>query len=162
MVWGCFSYYGVETLVIVRGTVNSQTYCTILRNEMLRTLWSFYGMYLCYFQDDNGSCHVSEATMQWYADNNIHRLDWSAHSPALSPIEHLWDKLDRRVGPREMRPNVTVQLSEMLQEEWRRIPTEVLHKLVESLARYCKRWFHGFVKGNNSQTNILDKCPITF
>ena len=76
--------------------------------------------------------------MQWYADNNIHRLDWSAHSPALSPIEHLWDELDRRVRPREMRPIVTVQLSEMLQEEWRRIPMDVLHKLVESLTGWLQ------------------------
>ncbi|KAJ4429941.1 hypothetical protein ANN_22145 [Periplaneta americana] len=85
-------------------------------------------------QLDNGCWpHVSAATMQWYADNNVHRLDWPAQSPDLNPIEHLWDELDRRLRSREMRPTSIVQLSAMLQEEWRRIPVDILHKLVESM-----------------------------
>ncbi|KAJ4428261.1 hypothetical protein ANN_24278 [Periplaneta americana] len=85
-------------------------------------------------QLDNGSWpHVSAATMQWYADNNVHRLDWPAQSPDLNPIEHLWVELDRRLRSREMRPISIVQLSAMLQEEWRRIPVDILHKLVESM-----------------------------
>ncbi|KAJ4438404.1 hypothetical protein ANN_14349 [Periplaneta americana] len=77
--------------------------------------------------------HVSAATMQWYADNHVYRLDWPAQSSDLNPIEHLWDELDRRLRSREMRPTYVVQLSAMLQEEWRRIPVDILHKLVESM-----------------------------
>ena len=66
MVWRCFSSYGVGLLVVIRGTMNSQEYCTIIMdNEMLSTLWHLYVMDPCYFQDDNDCCHVSEATMQW-------------------------------------------------------------------------------------------------
>ncbi|KAJ4444272.1 hypothetical protein ANN_06064 [Periplaneta americana] len=54
-------------------------------------------------------------------------------SPDLNPIEHLWDELHRRLRSREMRPTSTVQLSVMLQEEWQRIPVDILHKLVESM-----------------------------
>ncbi|KAJ4432655.1 hypothetical protein ANN_21278 [Periplaneta americana] len=57
-------------------------------------------------------------------DNNVHRLDWPAQSPDLNPIE-------RRLRSREMRPTSIVQLSAMLEEEWRRIPVGILHKLVE-------------------------------
>ncbi|KAJ4450954.1 hypothetical protein ANN_02389 [Periplaneta americana] len=86
-------------------------------------------------QLDNGSWpHVSAATMQWYADNNVHRLDWPAQSPDLNPIEHLWAELDWRLRSWEMRPTSIVQLSAMLQEEWRRIPVDILHKLVESIS----------------------------
>ncbi|KAJ8888890.1 hypothetical protein PR048_008384 [Dryococelus australis] len=46
----------------------------------------FYGMDPRYFQDDNARCHVSSATMRWYADN---------------PIEHLWGELDSRVRARQ-------------------------------------------------------------
>ncbi|KAJ4445220.1 hypothetical protein ANN_07021 [Periplaneta americana] len=54
-------------------------------------------------------------------------------SPDLNPIEHLWVELDRRLRSREMRPTSIGQLSAMLQEEWRRIPVDILHKLVESM-----------------------------
>ncbi|KAJ4434418.1 hypothetical protein ANN_22980 [Periplaneta americana] len=73
------------------------------------------------------------ATMQRYADNNVHRFDWPARSPDLNPIEHLWAELDRRLRSREMRPASIVQLNAILQEEWLRIPVDILQKLVESM-----------------------------
>ncbi|KAJ8891751.1 hypothetical protein PR048_004304 [Dryococelus australis] len=76
MVWGCFTAFGVGPLVFVRGSMNTEAYCNILDNEMLPTLWRFYEMDPCYFQGDNARCQVSRATMQWFADNNVRRLDW--------------------------------------------------------------------------------------
>ncbi|KAJ8866970.1 hypothetical protein PR048_032832 [Dryococelus australis] len=73
------------------------------------------------------------ATMQWYADNNVRRLDWPTQSPDLDPIEHLWDEFDRRVRARQARPKYIAQLMEWFQEEWRRIPVDVLQTLVESM-----------------------------
>ncbi|KAJ8876036.1 hypothetical protein PR048_023944 [Dryococelus australis] len=70
------------------------------------------------FADDNARCHVSRATMQWYADNNVRRLDCPVQSPDLNPIEHLRDGLDRRVRTRQARPESIAQLMEWLQEEW--------------------------------------------
>ncbi|KAJ8866854.1 hypothetical protein PR048_032715 [Dryococelus australis] len=129
----CFMAFGVGPLVFVRGSMNTEAYCNTLCNEMLPTLWRFYGMDPCYFQDDNARCHVSRATMQWYADSNVRRLDWPAQSPDLNPIEYLWDELDLRVRARQARSKSAVQLMEWLQEEWRRIPVYVLQTLVESM-----------------------------
>ncbi|KAJ8865613.1 hypothetical protein PR048_033133 [Dryococelus australis] len=129
----CFTAFGVGPLVFVRGSMNTEAYCNILDNEMLPTLWCFYGMEPCYFQDGNSRCHVPRVTMQWYADNNVRRLDWATQSLDLNPIEHLWNKLDRRVRARQARPKSIAQLMEWLQEEWRRIPVDVLQTLVESM-----------------------------
>ncbi|KAJ8870491.1 hypothetical protein PR048_029514 [Dryococelus australis] len=63
----------------------------------------------------------------------VRRLDWPVQSPDLNPIEHLWDELDRRVRARQARPKSIAQLMECLQEEWRRIPVDVLQTLVESM-----------------------------
>ncbi|KAJ8879830.1 hypothetical protein PR048_020447 [Dryococelus australis] len=83
--------------------------------------------------DGNARCHVSRATMQWYADNNVRILDRPAQSPDLNPIKHLWDELYRRVRARQARPKYISQLVEWLQEKWRRIPVDVLQTLVENM-----------------------------
>ncbi|KAJ8866023.1 hypothetical protein PR048_033547 [Dryococelus australis] len=129
----CFTAFGVGPLVFVRGSMNTEAYCNILDNEMLPTLWRFYGMDPCYFQEVNARYHVSRATMQWYAENNVRRLDWPAQSSDINPIEHLWDELDRRVRARQARPKSIAHFMEWLQEDWRRIPVDVLQTLVESM-----------------------------
>ncbi|KAJ8874199.1 hypothetical protein PR048_025041 [Dryococelus australis] len=54
-------------------------------------------------------------------------------SPDLNPIEHIWDELDRRVRACQAQPISIAQLMEWLREEWRRIPVDVQHTLVESM-----------------------------
>ncbi|KAJ8883801.1 hypothetical protein PR048_015656 [Dryococelus australis] len=102
-------------------------------NFAIIALWGTYGMDLRFFQDDNARCHVSRATMQLYAENNVRRLDWPAQSPDLNSIEHLWNELNRRMRARQARPKSIAQLMDWLQEEWRRIPVDVLQTLVESM-----------------------------
>ncbi|KAJ8869795.1 hypothetical protein PR048_028803 [Dryococelus australis] len=80
-------------------------------------------------------------------------------TPDLNPIEHLWDKLDCRVRAHQMRPKSIAQLMEWLQEEWQRIPVDVLQTLVESMldrvdAVLAARGTSGASQCNNVPTGL--------
>lgn len=79
--------------------------------------------------------HVARVCQQFLTNSNIHPLDWPAFSPDLSPIEHLWDKLDRRVRTRPNAPTNHVQLTHALHEEWNNIPMAMINTLVNSMHR---------------------------
>ena len=49
------------------------------------------------FQQDSARCHISRVAMNFLNDNHIRTLPWSALSPDLNSIEHLWDEFGRRV-----------------------------------------------------------------
>jgi hypothetical protein len=56
-------------------------------------------------------------------------MDWPARSPALNPIEVLWDESERRLRSRPKRPT---SLTALL-EKWAAIPPETFTHLVETL-----------------------------
>ena len=64
--------------------------------------------------------------------NNVNVLDWPARLPDLSPIEHMWDMLGRRVNKRHDL-NSLADLERALHQKWRRIPVYDVNKLINSL-----------------------------
>ena len=59
--------------------------------------------------------------------------------PYMSPIEHLWDHLDRQIRRRQ-NPSVTTQeMTQALVEEWRYIPADIIRHLTTSVTRRVSR-----------------------
>ena len=85
------------------------------------------------FQEDNAPCHVGKYATWWRQTHGIDCLPWPAQSPDLNPIEHLWDHLNRQVRKRTPLPTSLPKLEAALQEEWARIPVEVVRKLYRSV-----------------------------
>ena len=70
--------------------------------------------------------------------NHIRVLPWPALSPDLSPIEHLWDELGRRVHHRQNPPETLQELRDVLVDEWNNIPQAFFQRLIGSMRRRCE------------------------
>jgi hypothetical protein len=67
------------------------------------------------FQQDNARPHTALLITVFLTANNINTLPWSSLSPDLNAIEHIWDKLDRRLRARANAPTTPNELFIALQ-----------------------------------------------
>ena len=88
------------------------------------------------FQQDKEFPHVAHHTMNFLQANNVNVLNWPAKSPDISPIEHLWGHLGRKVRERN-NVNSAMDLERALHQEWNRIPMAVIRTLITSMRRLC-------------------------
>ncbi|ROL52174.1 Transposable element Tcb1 transposase [Anabarilius grahami] len=74
-----------------------------------------------------------------FADFNV--VDRVAHGGGgvmdMSPIEHVWDALDRRIRQRVPVPSNIQQLRTSIEEEWTNIPQAIINNLINSMRRRC-------------------------
>ena len=102
-------------------------------------------------QQDNARPHVARVCQDFLTNNNTAPLAWSPYSPDLTPIEHMWDELDRRVRkcrnpPPPPPPATLAQLRNALIDEWNNIPMRTVNALVNSVQRRIRaataaRWW---------------------
>ncbi|GFW96640.1 transposable element Tcb2 transposase [Trichonephila clavipes] len=98
MVWGGISIGGRTDLHIIQnGTLTGRRYA----DEILRPHVIPYAGAIGYsfvFQDDNARPHRARLVENMLEAETIQRMEWSACSPDLNPIEHVWDMLRRRIA----------------------------------------------------------------
>ena len=88
-------------------------------------------------QDDNARPHKARIVQNFLQQQQVTKMDWSARSPDLNPIEHLWDVLGRRIRANHPPANNLDVLFRNLEQEWQAIPQNTLQTLVMSLRQ---RW----------------------
>ncbi|KAL7865993.1 hypothetical protein SRHO_G00112400 [Serrasalmus rhombeus] len=86
---------------------------------------------------DNAWPHVSRVCTQFLEAKNIPILAWPAYSPDMSPTEHIWDALYRRIRQRVPVPASIRQLRTTIEEEWTNIPQATINILINSMRRRC-------------------------
>ncbi|UYV73870.1 Transposase [Cordylochernes scorpioides] len=84
------------------------------------------------YQQDNARPHTARISQQALQD--VQMLPWPPYSPDLSPIEHVWDIIGRRLHALPQ-PRSEDELWQMVEREWRAIPQDAIRTLIDSLPR---------------------------
>ncbi|UYV66350.1 K02A2.6-like, partial [Cordylochernes scorpioides] len=112
------------------GTMTAQRYVDDVLRPM--TLPYLQGVPNALYQQDNARPHTARISQQALQD--VQMLPWPPYSPDLSPIEHVWDIIGRRLHALPQ-PRSEDQLWQMVEREWRAIPQDAIRTLIDSLSR---------------------------
>ena len=90
-------------------------------------------------------------------------LSWPAVSPDLSPIEYVWDTMDRQLRRLPGQPRNVDQLGRRLQEIWEQLPQDSgAPSVFDETTMYCrgqrKWWPYNLL---TSQSYIIDSNRFT-
>ncbi len=114
--------------------LNAQRY----RVEILRPIVvPFIHDHHLMWQHDNARPHVARICTQFLEAKKIPVLAWPAYSPKMSPIEHVWDALDRHIWQRVPVPAYIQQHRTAIEEEWTNFPQATINNLINYMRR---RW----------------------
>ena len=131
MVWGGISKNARTDLVTVAGTLTDVRYC---QQIVTPYILPFMRRHNATLHQDNARCHTARYSMDLLQRNNVNVFDWPARSPDLSPIEHMWDMLGRRVRERH---DVHSLAAMALHQKWGQIPVQNVNKLMNSMRKRC-------------------------
>ncbi|CAH2007245.1 unnamed protein product [Acanthoscelides obtectus] len=133
MVWGAIAYGSRSPLIFIRGNMNAQRYIhEVLEPHLLPYLDTLADPT---FQQDNARPHVARVTIDFFQHNDVTLLPWPPRSPDLSPIEHVWDMMGRRLLNLQRPPQTLEALREELVVAWNEIPQEDIDHLIRSMPR---------------------------
>ncbi|GFS77933.1 transposable element Tc1 transposase [Trichonephila clavipes] len=87
------------------------------------------------FQQDNARPHVTKTVKSYLDSQQVQLLPCPAYSPDMSPIEHEWDIVGRRIA-RDLRPVDSMdELWLRIQTIWNTLPQTDIQNLFNSMPR---------------------------
>ncbi|KFM57173.1 Transposable element Tcb1 transposase, partial [Stegodyphus mimosarum] len=133
MVWGAIAYHRRSQLLRIVGNLNSNRYIReVLQPEAVPFLQSLPG---AVFQQDNARPHTARIVKSFFAAQQVQLLPWPACSPDMSPIEHVWDVIGRRLA-RDPCPVASAdELWVRVQTIWNALPQSDIQTLFDSMPR---------------------------
>ena len=138
MVWGCFGGGIAGDLVQITGIMRKEEYHSILQRHAIPSGSRIIGKNFV-LQQDNDPKHSSKLCKSYLKSKEnkgiLQNMTWPPQSPDLSPIELVWDELDRKV--RNELPKNEKELFKGLQAAWKSLSPTYFCKLLERMPRIC-------------------------
>ena len=75
------------------GENTADNYIRTLKKHLLPDIEAANGP--VWLQQDNASIHKTAAVMAFMEENEIQTMKWPPQSPDLSPIENIWNRMER-------------------------------------------------------------------
>jgi hypothetical protein len=148
MVWGCFVGNKLGPIVSLDGSITSDKYVSLLRENLLPYLDALAadGITGITFQQDNAHAHVCKKAQAFFKTAMAERGfivmdDWPLYSPDTNLIENLWANLKLELY-RQYPDTATLsgsseyirwRITERVHEVWWAIGEEVLERLIDSM-----------------------------
>ncbi|GBN14676.1 Transposable element Tcb2 transposase [Araneus ventricosus] len=138
MVWADIMLDGRTPLhVFERDTVTGMRYRDEILEPYVRLFRGAVGPEFI-LMNDNARPLRALLVDEFLESENIRRMDWSATSPDLNPIEHVWDALGRANATRNPPPRTIQEMKTALLNEWDQLPQEMINCLISSMKSRCK------------------------
>ncbi|KAH0814040.1 hypothetical protein GEV33_008751 [Tenebrio molitor] len=87
------------------------------------------------FQQDNARPHIANVSRDFLDDSQVDLLPWPPRSPDLSPIEHVWDLMGRRLTNLHNPPLTLAALRHEIQVAWDSVPQDEINYLIRRFKR---------------------------
>ncbi|KAI3657842.1 hypothetical protein MP638_001680 [Amoeboaphelidium occidentale] len=117
-----------------------QKYFYLLQNcviSELKRLNHKYGGKFVLMQDNAGQ-HIANSNLAFIEKEKINFLEWSQHSPYLSPFENLWSVLKKRLCNGHIQFASRQVLIDAVHHEWKNIQPTVCEHVADSLPKHLK------------------------
>ena len=137
MVWGGITAHGRTPLVVVAGNLTGIRY----RDEKVQPYVIPFIQAQANnvtFQQDNARPHVAWVVRDSLIQQNVDLLPWPAVSPDLSPIEHVWDEMERRLHHLSNQPVTLAGNGSGIDPHLEQYPTSIFNNLGRSMCRRCQ------------------------
>ena len=122
MCWGAIAYNFKSRLYFHHNGVDQNEYKKCLEEtQIFGQLNNHFGEGQYVFQQDGATCHTTDIVMHYIQDRCRLLHGWPPNSPDLSPIEHIWAYMKRKLatkGPIHTR----IELETALLQIWDDIP----------------------------------------
>ncbi|GFY09543.1 transposable element Tcb1 transposase [Trichonephila clavipes] len=119
-----FSWHSLSSLIVVEGMRDQYKYASVLADHVHPYMCIVFPLDDRIYQLDNAKCHKADSARAWLEErqDEFTVLPWRTNSPDLSPIEILWDHLDRVVRAIDLHPRTLTQLTRAMELALLNIP----------------------------------------